>query len=112
MREWLTRNRPFNQGCLGNAMRGDSPRQGVSSVAGSTAARGDIRICRLQLWTPAGVPVFSRLGDIVNRTWLVILIGWVAALVALRLTAPDWNQVARDGEFSFLPADVPSRRAE
>jgi len=56
--------------------------------------------------------VFSRLGDAVNRTWPLILVGWVVVMLTLRFAAPPWNQVARDGEFSFLPADVPSRRAD
>src|SRR5438128_7395269 len=60
----------------------------------------------------SGAFVFSALGNAVNRSWPFLLVGWVALLVALRLTAPEWNQVARDGQFSFLPDDSPSRRAD
>jgi RND superfamily putative drug exporter len=56
--------------------------------------------------------LFSSFGDLLNRTWIVVLVGWVALIVALRATAPEWNEVAKDGQFSFLPDDSPSRRAD
>lgn len=56
--------------------------------------------------------MFSLLGDLVNRNWLVILVGWFVLVVALRFAAPEWDQVTKDGHFSFLPADSPSRRGD
>lgn len=51
-------------------------------------------------------------GQLVSRFWPLVLVGWGAVLVGLTLTAPSWDEVADDGEFSFLPADAPSRRGE
>ncbi len=82
------------------------------AAATSTAGTCDIRICRLQPSLVTGVTVFSKLGDAVNRTWLLILICWVAVMLTLQFAAPSIKQVARDGEFDFLPADVPSRQAD
>jgi RND superfamily putative drug exporter len=56
--------------------------------------------------------VFSSLGDLVNRAWLLILVGWVMLLVTLWVAAPEWNDVTKDGHFSFLPDDCPSRRGD
>ncbi|QDU87719.1 Putative membrane protein YdgH [Pirellulimonas nuda] len=52
----------------------------------------------------------SLLGRLANdRAWLVIL-GWVALAVCLKLVAPGWDQVARDGDLDYLPADVTSQQ--
>lgn len=59
-----------------------------------------------------GEVVFASLAAFVNRAWLFLLIGWIVLTIALRFVAPDWNEVAEDGQFSFLPADSPSRRAD
>ncbi len=56
--------------------------------------------------------MFSLLGNLVNRTWPLILVGWFVLVVALRFAAPEWDQVTKDGHFAFLPADSPSRRGE
>jgi uncharacterized membrane protein YdfJ with MMPL/SSD domain len=56
--------------------------------------------------------LLSSIGDLLNRTWILVLVGWVGLIVALRATAPEWNEVAKDGQFSFLPEDSPSRRAD
>ncbi len=56
--------------------------------------------------------MFSILGDLVNRSWPLILAGWFVLVIALRWAAPDWGVVTKDGHFSFLPDDALSRRAE
>lgn len=56
--------------------------------------------------------MYRTLGNFVVRYWLVLFAGWLVALVALKVTAPAWNSVLREGEFAFLPADVPSLRGE
>lgn len=56
--------------------------------------------------------MFQRLGNFVVRFWPLILVGWVALLVVLSLTAPNFKSVVQDGEFAFLPEDEPSRVAE
>src|SRR5262245_43760619 len=57
--------------------------------------------------------MFSQfLGLLIRRAWALLLAGWAALLVATRLAAPPWDEVAQDREFAFLPEDAPSRRAE
>ncbi|TWU61051.1 MMPL family transporter [Crateriforma conspicua] len=46
-------------------------------------------------------------------TWVVryhkwIVLFWIALAVAVRSTAPTWDQVALDGDFDYLPADLTS----
>jgi RND superfamily putative drug exporter len=55
--------------------------------------------------------MFRLLGQVVRRAWVFLLAGWALLLVATWLAAPSWKDIAREEEFAFLPADVPSRRA-
>src|ERR1700722_7578012 len=55
--------------------------------------------------------VFRLIGWMVRRAWLLLLAGWIVLLFASRHAAPPWEEVARDREFAFLPADAPSRQA-
>jgi putative drug exporter of the RND superfamily len=41
-----------------------------------------------------------------------MLLGWAVVFFASRAAAPPYTEVTQDGEFVFLPADSPSRRAE
>ncbi|MEO1996215.1 MAG: MMPL family transporter, partial [Planctomycetaceae bacterium] len=56
--------------------------------------------------------MFPRLGTIVCKTWPAILLVWIGLLACLVSVAPKWNDVVQDGEFAFLPEDVPSRQSE
>jgi len=56
--------------------------------------------------------IFRLVSQLVERAWPLILLGWCVLLAGTWLAAPPWNEVAQDKEFAFLPADVPSRRAE
>lgn len=56
--------------------------------------------------------MFSRLGRLVTRAPLALVIVWIAIGVVTHATAPDWTTVAQQGEFIFLPEDVPSKTAE
>ena len=56
--------------------------------------------------------MFSRLGRLVTRAPLALVIVWIAIGVFAHATAPDWTTVAQQGEFIFLPHDVPSKAAE
>ena len=56
--------------------------------------------------------MFQTLGSAVPRIWPLLLVGWFLILVGLDAVAPEWKGVIRDGEFRYLPADVPSRRGE
>ncbi len=52
--------------------------------------------------------MFETLGKLVSRTWPLLLVAWLAALVGLKWAAPPWKEVAADGEFAFLPKNSPS----
>lgn len=55
---------------------------------------------------------FKSLGRFVSRAWVFLLAAWVSVAVILTYVAPKWDDVCQDGEFSFLPQDVPSIAAE
>lgn len=50
----------------------------------------------------------SPLGQLVAHHWPWLLVAWAVLLAGLCAVAPPWRDVVRDGEFSFLPEDVPS----
>jgi RND superfamily putative drug exporter len=52
--------------------------------------------------------MFETLGKVVSRWWPLLLVGWVAALIGLKLVAPSFRDIAQNGEFAFLPKDSPS----
>ena len=56
--------------------------------------------------------MYRLLGNSVIRLWPAILLGWVIALVALKLSAPNWQDVIEEGEFAFLPDEMPSLAGE
>jgi putative drug exporter of the RND superfamily len=56
--------------------------------------------------------MFERLGQFVSRQWLPLLVGWILALVVLWVIAPPLKTVIEDGDFKFLPQDMPSVQAE
>jgi RND superfamily putative drug exporter len=56
--------------------------------------------------------MFARLGKLVTRHWLLVVVGWLAGAVALRLAAPAWDAIAHDGNMAYLPADMTSPRGE
>lgn len=56
---------------------------------------------------PAGRPA-NRLAKLVIRFWYVILIAWIVVAAGVRLSAPKWSSIAYDGDFEYLPADLPS----
>ena len=56
--------------------------------------------------------MFRLLGNSVIRFWPFILVVWKVALVVLVATAPPWKSVVDEGEFAFLPDDMPSLKGE
>jgi putative drug exporter of the RND superfamily len=56
--------------------------------------------------------MYRLLGNSVVRLWPAILLGWVIALVALKLSAPNWQDVIEEGEFAFIPDEMPSLTGE
>ncbi|MBT6156626.1 MAG: MMPL family transporter [Planctomycetaceae bacterium] len=56
--------------------------------------------------------MFHFLGRAVARFWPLMLVFWILVLAGVRYVAPTWDDVVQDGEFSYLPDDLPSREAE
>lgn len=56
--------------------------------------------------------MYRLLGNWVVRLWPVLLITWIAGLVALQMSAPRWQDVIEEGEFAFLPEEMPSLTGE
>ena len=50
----------------------------------------------------------DRWAHAVTSRWRWVLLAWLVVTVSIRLAAPNWNDVAYDGDFEYLPADMPS----
>lgn len=48
------------------------------------------------------------LSRLTTRYWPAVLLIWVVLLVILRWSAPNWDDITKDGDFQYLPADSPS----
>ena len=56
--------------------------------------------------------IFKPLGDYVSRRWLIVLLAWIAVLIAVRLWAPGWDGITLDGDFAYLPDNRTSVRGQ
>ncbi|MCG3177776.1 MAG: hypothetical protein BIFFINMI_00096 [Phycisphaerae bacterium] len=56
--------------------------------------------------------MFSRLGQFVSRRFVLVVLAWLALLVAMLVYAPNIKEVRTRDESSLLPDDVPSRQAQ
>jgi RND superfamily putative drug exporter len=56
--------------------------------------------------------MFARLAALVTRYWLVVLAAWLVIPLLLKLLAPSWDEICRDGDFAYLPARMTSSRGE
>lgn len=52
--------------------------------------------------------MFLRLGNAVSRYWWLTILIWVGVVIGLRLVAPRWDDITRDGDLAFLPSNMPS----
>jgi RND superfamily putative drug exporter len=52
--------------------------------------------------------MFYRLGKFVAQRPKSVVCTWVAIVILLRFVAPSWNEVTKDGDFAYLPAEMPS----
>ena len=50
----------------------------------------------------------ERWAATVLKRRVFILLGWLAATIAIRMLAPTWNEIAFDGDFEYLPAEMNS----
>lgn len=56
--------------------------------------------------------MYAFLGRLASRRALLIIVGWIALVAGLRIAAPAWSEVALDGDFDYLPAEMPSVRGQ
>jgi RND superfamily putative drug exporter len=56
--------------------------------------------------------MYPLLGTLVARFWPLLIAAWVVLFGALWIWAPSWDKVGASGQFTYLPDDAPSRRAE
>lgn len=54
----------------------------------------------------------ERIASLINRYWAWMLIAWLALAIGLKLVAPSWDSIAKDGDLEYLPPSVPSLRGE
>ena len=52
--------------------------------------------------------MFLKLGNLINRLWPGLLLGWIGVLVVAAVMAPPLWDVVQTEEFAFLPASSPS----
>lgn len=48
------------------------------------------------------------LGRFVARYWGWIIFAWLLAAIFARTLAPSWDEIAYDGDFEYLPSEMPS----
>ena len=54
--------------------------------------------------------MFDRLGQVVTRHWLLVILVWIIVALALKQFAPRWDDVTYDGDLQFLPRTMASVR--
>ncbi|NMC21473.1 MAG: MMPL family transporter [Thermogutta sp.] len=60
----------------------------------------------------SGDNVWDRFSQFVTRRWYLVFVAWAALFAILRLSAPNWQDVARDGDFAYLPDSAASVQGE
>lgn len=53
-------------------------------------------------------PMFARLGHVISKHWLLVIVAWIVVLIVAGRIAPPWEQVTHDGDFAYLPPEMPS----
>ncbi len=56
--------------------------------------------------------MFARLGNLVSKHWVFVILAWVIILLTVRMSAPVWQDITHDGDVSYLPPDRTSIRGE
>lgn len=60
----------------------------------------------------SGDNVLDRFSQFVTRRWYLVFVAWAALFTLFRLSAPNWDDVARDGDFAYLPDSAASVQGE
>ncbi len=56
--------------------------------------------------------MFGTLGNLISRHWKATLIIWLILFAGIQWLAPNWKDVALDGEFDHLPKEMDSIQGE
>jgi putative drug exporter of the RND superfamily len=56
--------------------------------------------------------MYKRLANFISGWWWLVILGWLAIAVAVRYGAPRWDDVTRDGDLAYLPAETKSVQGE
>ena len=56
--------------------------------------------------------MFARLGNLVSRHWVLVVLVWAVILVSVRAFAPNWDDVTYDGDLAYMPASMSSVKGE
>ncbi|MDG2382771.1 MAG: MMPL family transporter [Pirellulaceae bacterium] len=56
--------------------------------------------------------MFVRLGNLISRYWVLVILAWVGVAVLSRSLAPRWDDVTDDGDLAYMPAHMSSVRGE
>lgn len=56
--------------------------------------------------------MYERLGRTISRHWAATILAWIAIWGGLHLIAPRWDDVTRDGDLAYLPAQMVSVQGE
>ncbi|PQO44085.1 MMPL family transporter [Blastopirellula marina] len=64
------------------------------------------------LFAPSFVLIFERLGQLIARRWILIIVIWITVAVCAVLAPPHWDDVTLDGDLAYLPSSSPELVAE
>ena len=56
--------------------------------------------------------MFIRLGRLIARHWILVIVAWIGIVVLTRWLAPRWNDVTFDGDLAYMPSYLSSVKAE
>jgi RND superfamily putative drug exporter len=56
--------------------------------------------------------MFRRLADFVVRRWWLVILLWIGCVAGVRLVAPRWEAITFDGDFAYLPSQLPSVKGQ
>ncbi|HTN73975.1 MAG TPA: MMPL family transporter, partial [Pirellulaceae bacterium] len=52
--------------------------------------------------------MFDYCAKTITRYWWAVILLWVAAVVSVKAVAPNWDDIAYDGDLAYLPETLPS----
>lgn len=56
--------------------------------------------------------MYERLGRLIARHWLLVIVCWIALVAVARWAAPDWDSITYDGDLAYMPDRMVSVQGE